>query len=438
MKINAISLQNSIFYLLFLSVWLIITGTAYPQDHAEIIPGAKGKVCLKCHEKFKETVRNRYVHPLMKNGECTGCHVPHASSHKNLLTAGPSMLCYDCHKKILPENANSAHGVVNEGRCDQCHNSHGSNYQFILKRSGNSLCLDCHKDLNETINKNRFNHGAMKTGKGCLNCHEPHASNRFKKLLKNDAPALCLRCHTTDKPSFKQKHLNYAVADSNCNSCHNPHGSEKKGILFASVHKPVSEKKCTECHAGPASSTPLKVMAQGSELCRKCHKDMMDNTLKKDRVHWPLMNNTGCLNCHTPHGAKQKMLLKGSVSSVCGACHSDTIELQKQSIENPENKMLCEPVKTGNCVTCHSPHSSDSVLLMVKPTGFELCGTCHEWQTHSTHPIGEKITDTRNKNLALDCYSCHNGCGTKNKPFMLHYGTTHEVCIQCHIERLKS
>ncbi|MCJ7540358.1 MAG: cytochrome c3 family protein [Desulfobacterales bacterium] len=414
----------------------MLAGTAYPQDNVKLKAGAKGEVCLKCHEKFQKTIKSRYVHPLMKNGECTGCHVPHASSHKNLLSAGPTKLCYNCHKKVLPENANSAHRVVEEGKCNKCHNSHGSNNKFILTKSGNSLCLDCHKDMNEKINANKFNHDALKKGKGCLNCHDPHSSNGFKMLLKKDAPSLCLGCHKTDKPSFKTKHMNYAVADSNCNSCHNPHGSDKNGILFAAVHKPVSEKKCTECHAGPESSTPLKVKVQGSELCRKCHKDMMDKTFSKNRVHWPLMDNTGCLNCHSPHGAKQKMLLKGPVVSVCGRCHSDTVELQKLSIDSPENKKLCEPVKTGNCIICHSPHSSDNVLRMVKSSGMELCGECHEWQTHSTHPIGEKIIDQRNKNLTLDCYSCHSGCGTENNPFLLHFETTHEVCIQCHLERL--
>jgi len=435
MIINGKHIQNATLFLLCVLGSLIVAGTAYPQDNVKLITGAKGKLCLKCHEKLQETVKNRYVHPLMKNGECTGCHVPHASSHKNLLTAGPTKLCYNCHKKVLPEKATSAHRVVEEGQCNKCHSSHGSNNKFILITSGDPLCLDCHKDIAEKINKNRFSHKALKTGRGCLNCHDPHSSNGFKMLLKKDAPSLCLGCHKTDKPSFQSKHMNYAVAGSNCRSCHDPHGSDKKGILYAAVHKPVSEKKCTECHAGPQSSTPLKVKKQGSELCRQCHKDMMDKTFNKNRVHWPLLDNTGCLNCHSPHGAKQKMLLKGPLVSVCGACHADTIELQKLSIDNPKNENLCKPVKAGNCIVCHAPHSSDNELLMVKSSSVDLCSECHQWQTHSTHPIGEKIIDKRNKNLTLDCYSCHRSCGTGNYPRMMHYENTYEMCVQCHLER---
>jgi len=435
MIINGKHIQHATLFLICVLGSLIVVRAAYPQNKVKLIPGAKGKLCLKCHEKFRETIKNRYVHPLMKKGECTGCHVPHASSHKNLLTDGPTKLCYNCHQKVLPEKANSAHKIVEEGQCNKCHSSHGSNNKFILIKSGNALCLDCHKDINEKINKNRFNHKALKTARGCLNCHDPHSSNNFNNLLTKDAPSLCLGCHKTNKPSFKKKHLNYSVANSNCRSCHSPHGSDKKGILFANVHKPVSEKKCSECHAGPGSSTPLKVKKHGSELCRQCHKTMMDKTFNKKRVHWPLLDNTGCLNCHSPHGAKQKMLLKRPVGKVCGACHIDTIELQKLSIDNPKNEDLCKPVKTGNCIVCHAPHSSDNELLMVKSTSMVLCGECHEWQTHSTHPIGEKIIDQRDKNLTVDCYSCHRSCGTGNNPKMMHYENTYEMCVQCHLER---
>ncbi len=269
MKIKGIHLRNTMLYLLCVLGSLIIAGAVYPQDKVRLKAGVKGKVCLKCHEKFQKTIKSRYVHPLMKKGECTGCHVPHASSHKNLLTAGPTKLCQECHKKVLPENARSIHMAVKEGNCKTCHNSHGSNNKFILIKSGNDLCLDCHKDMGEKIKNDNFKHRSLMKGKGCLNCHDPHASTRLNFLLKKDAPSLCLGCHKTDKPSFKKRHMNYAVADSDCRSCHNPHGSNKRGILYDDAHAPVKENKCTECHLGPTSSTPRKTKKQGTELCRQ-------------------------------------------------------------------------------------------------------------------------------------------------------------------------
>ena len=64
-----------------------------------------------------------------------------------------------------------------------------------------------------------------------------------------------------------------------------------------------------------------------------------------------------------------------------------------------------EPIDDGSCTACHSPHSSDNALLLEEADLNELCGTCHDWQRHSSHPIGDEVIDPRNPNLALDCSS---------------------------------
>jgi predicted CXXCH cytochrome family protein len=436
MNIKGIYLNRLTHLFICIAGFLIIAAPAYCQNTFKLKPGAKGNVCLKCHENFKSQIKNRYVHPLMKNGECTGCHVTHTSAHKNLLKAAPSKLCYDCHKKILPENAASSHQIVLQGDCIKCHLPHGSDNKLFLKKTGNDLCLDCHEDIREKIKLNRFKHKPMEKGSGCLNCHVPHASEQLPFLLKKDSPSLCLGCHKTNESSFQKKHMNYPVANSNCRSCHNPHGSNEEGLLYDVAHTPVKEKKCDTCHLKPTSSGTPEIRKQGNQLCQQCHKETIDKLLSKNKVHWPLVDNTGCLNCHNPHATKQDKLLKGPVKTVCGKCHSDTVELQQISISNPKNKRLCEPVKTGNCVVCHLPHGADNILnidqaeITNKP-----CGKCHEWQTHSTHPIGEKIVDSRNKNITIDCLSCHKACGTENNPSMLPFETTYDLCVDCHIDR---
>lgn len=436
MKIKGVNLRYTTLFSLCIIISLIIAAPAYSKGEFKLKAGAKGKICLKCHETFKETLKRRYVHPLLKKGECTGCHVPHTSSHKKLLTAGSNKLCQNCHTEVLPEKARSTHGIVVEGNCKNCHDSHGSDNKSILIKSGNGLCLDCHKDMSDNVGNLRFKHKSLDKGKGCLNCHNPHASAKSNFLLERDVPFLCMKCHKTNKLTFKRQHMNYNVAKSNCNSCHDPHGSNTRGIIFDVAHAGVAKRKCTECHQKPTAPNPLKTKKQTTELCRECHKDMVAQTFNKNRVHWPLVDNVGCLNCHSPHATKQQKLLKGSIVDVCGKCHSDTVKLQEWSINNPKNKKLCEPVKTGNCISCHSPHASDNVLLITQPSiTADLCGRCHEWQTHSTHPIGEKVIDPRDKNLTMGCLSCHKACGTGNKPDMLTFDTTYELCIQCHPER---
>jgi predicted CXXCH cytochrome family protein len=89
------------------------------------------------------------------------------------------------------------------------------------------------------------------------------------------------------------------------------------------------------------------------------------------------------------------------------------------------------PIDQGNCTVCHSPHASDNVFLLQGKSLIDLCGTCHNWKAHSTHPIGEKAVDPRNRNLTLDCLSCHRSHGSPFKSFAS-FDTAADLCVQCH------
>jgi predicted CXXCH cytochrome family protein len=89
------------------------------------------------------------------------------------------------------------------------------------------------------------------------------------------------------------------------------------------------------------------------------------------------------------------------------------------------------PVESGMCVACHSPHGSSGTHLVDQPSIVALCTSCHDYEKHSAHPIGENAVDPRNKNLRVDCLSCHKGHGTEFK-WMLLAATNLELCTQCH------
>ncbi len=433
MKRNLINMRYTILFLSIIICGLMISAPASPENKFRLKTGAKGEICLKCHEGFKEKLKDRFVHTPVKTGECSGCHNPHTSYYGNLLDNVSERICLKCHQKERHENARSAHTVVMEGNCTKCHDPHASNNRSVLLKSGNELCFDCHADMGNKVKSVRFKHKPV--NENCLECHDPHASAKFAFLLKDDTPAICIKCHKVDKPSFIKQHMNYPVAASKCDGCHDSHGSNKAVIVYETVHDPVAKKKCGECHADPASPSPLAIKKDGVELCRECHKSMVEETFNKNRIHWPLLDRSGCLNCHNAHAAKQTKLLTESVRGVCGKCHKDTTALQEISINNPKNPGLCKPVKEGNCIDCHSPHAADNILLVDKPSmSYDVCGKCHNWQAHSTHPLGEKFIDQRNKNLSVDCMSCHRACGTGNKPRMTHFDTITETCVQCHQE----
>lgn len=409
--------------LVMLAVCLFFAGTrSYSQDAAfKLKPGATGKICMTCHVTFQDKLKSPSVHTPVRTGDCSKCHNPHASSFGKLLYADPSKLCAQCHA-MVPDKAASVHQVVLAGNCVVCHDTHASPYPKNLLKKGNELCYGCHKGIAEKAGKAKFKHYPVE--KGCLSCHSAHASMTSRSLLKEPVPSLCVSCHKTGTQNFVKRHMNYPVAKANCISCHNPHGSSRGGILFDTVHKPVVEKMCAQCHDDPGSADPFRVKKEGYGLCQVCHSTMINDMLGKNRMHWPVVSRRGCLSCHTPHASAETALLSGPRVKLCASCHEDTIARQDRALGKHA------PVTQGSCNACHAPHSSNNTFLLNKDI-IDQCGTCHNWKLHSSHPVGEKMRDPRNKNLYVQCLSCHSSHGT---PFekMIFFATTPEMCTQCH------
>ena len=381
------------------------------------------KLCLTCHTDFEEKLKSRFVHTPLRSGECSGCHSPHASSHGKLLSADPSRICAGCHDSVIPANAKSTHKVVVDGLCDKCHDPHASDNPANLRAKGDDLCFGCHTELGETVKNARFRHNPVQ--QGCLTCHAAHGSDQSVKLLKTAAPGLCGNCHKPDTAAFVARHRKYPVGRASCTSCHDPHGSNQPALLQNSVHAPVATGTCEQCHEAPDSPTPFATKRPGFELCKGCHADMVNATMSKRHLHWPAADQKGCVNCHNPHASKQEKLLKERTAPLCGRCHADTL---KRIAAIPVKHA---PVDGGSCTACHSPHGSDGVYLLDQPSIIKACAACHDYDTHSAHPIGEKAIDPRNKNLHVDCLSCHKGHGTDFK-WMLLAATNVELCTQCH------
>jgi predicted CXXCH cytochrome family protein len=420
-------------FAILLAVALAIPGAARPQSAAvqqkfKLKPGAVGTTCLECHASFADVLKKPFVHTPVKSKDCTGCHNPHAAQHGKLLDASPTQTCLNCHTDIVPERAKSTHKPLAEKGCAICHDPHASAAKFNLVKPGNELCAGCHKPIIEQAQKAKFKHRPV--DQGCSTCHNPHGSAKAEDLLKVDVPELCVKCHKTDGQIFAKQHMNYPVGKSRCTSCHDPHGSDKRGMLYNRVHAPVAKQMCNQCHEAPNSPKKFQPKVAGAELCRGCHAQKMTDMLDKSRVHVAVVEGDACLNCHNPHASKTPGLVKrGGMVTTCGACHPDTIRRQKLSPTKHD------PVESGQCTACHDPHSSNGALMLINPDIIEGCGVCHDWLKHSSHPMGAKFVDPRNKNLTVQCLSCHRAHGTEYK-HMMPYATTSDTCTKCH-ERFK-
>lgn len=86
----------------------------------------------------------------------------------------------------------------------------------------------------------------------------------------------------------------------------------------------------------------------------------------KKHAHPPVKDGD-CVLCHNPHSSPNEKLLKKAGNDLCFECHD------AQMFKNP----VVHPPVSDSCLSCHEPHYSDSPKL-TKEAGIKLCYTCHE------------------------------------------------------------
>lgn len=114
----------------------------------------------------------------------------------------------------------------------------------------------------------------------------------------------------------------------------------KPGIVILSVHKPVADRQCDQCHN---LDSPGGDMAKDATLCDKCHADQRR---EQGWDHGPINLGT-CIPCHLPHRSSHEHLLAMAVPDLCLNCH------QAVTPEGPDYHRVDN---FASCTTCHDPH----------------------------------------------------------------------------------
>jgi predicted CXXCH cytochrome family protein len=206
-----------------------------------------------------------------------------------------------------------------------------------------------------------------------------------------------------------------------CEQCHNPHGSDNKGLIKSIAHQPFAQGRCGNCHQ-VTGSDPRKTNLTGKDLCLTCHAKMAQ-VLKEKQVHPPVAGGQ-CTACHTPHASEVKGLIRAKERGVCLTCHT-TVEERFRAAKAFHPEQAAE----GRCTACHKPHSSDRPRLLAGDP-LKLCGGCHATHAALSHPMGSSIIDPRN-NEPVTCLSCHGPHGTAY-PRFLRGSQRRDLCIECH------
>ncbi len=254
--------------------------------------------------------------------------------------------CVECHPKMAARfSTGNVHAPVKNQQCGACHLPHGLVGGLFFRQEQPDLCYGCHQEVRKTA-KDKSAHNPRGAGK-CSNCHQPHNSP-LPALLKKDASSTCYQCH--DRSGFEKKYRHAPLAKG-CRTCHDPHRSANSGLLIQ-----ARDTLCLSCHA------------VGEEKFQNMHN------------RYPVTG--GCLKCHTPHASDRPGLLKTTFhqpvsANKCDACHlvkNGVISTRKPVNElcldchrttAVDRKSMHRPYTENKCATCHTPHASDAVALLV-------------------------------------------------------------------------
>lgn len=115
---------------------------------------------------------------------------------------------------------------------------------------------------------------------------------------------------------------------------------KKKEPVLLSVHKPVADGKCQECHdyEGDLGAVPVD-----ARLCDMCH---LEQRRREGWDHGPINLGT-CIPCHVPHRSRHEHLLSKQMTELCLDCHVDT---------SPDDGEYHDVSNFADCTTCHDPH----------------------------------------------------------------------------------
>jgi len=283
---------------------------------------------------------------------------------------------------------------------------------------------------------------------------------------------VCYTCHPDSEVKFIKTNTHKPVMDGLCSSCHDGHGSDKKGLLLAktddpklcsgcheelmretpegSVHPLFKSGKCLDCHDAHGSNISGMLAGKQGQLCFSCHEKGMKNETAAIKSEHPTFTAGECTKCHNPHKTKLDNLLLTGTPDLCLSCHiklrndmrrKEDCEKLRTSADTEANAAaikecdevtvyLHAPSALENCLRCHKSHVSAEPGLMIRPVQ-QLCAECHDYRTDAFGKAHIYIEAG-----AMDCNKCHDPHTSKGPMFFrdtMHKPFNPGECGECHM-----
>jgi len=170
------------------------------------------------------------------------------------------------------------------------------------------------------------------------------------------------------------------------------------------------------------------------ELCGKCHEKTIRDQQTAVVKHSPVTEESACTNCHDPHAAQESNLLLADGLDICLKCHDKPVKTEKQEFADMKQMLATNPYPHGpiqnrDCSACHNPHGSPYFQLLTNQyaqnfyapffiSNYDLCFRCHD-ATLATEEHTTSATEFRDGDRNLHfvhvnrashgrtCRSCH-------------------------------
>lgn len=208
-------------------------------------------------------------------------------------------------------------------------------------------------------------------------------------------------------------------------NCLECHEDKTKG---KAVHSAIA-MGCSTCHnvKSDGTTTTVELVAPKNELCFTCHEKS-----KEEVLHQPYEKGQ-CVTCHSPHSSDFPKQTRAEGNALCLACHADRrvtgdkVELfASQEISAQEFEGIPKILPNDKAQIGH-PFASHPVSGMADPTNPAQkisCMSCHEQHASSQQSLIRTAKNEKNGDI---CNACHQAYEAQRRAENLKkYGTAEQ------------
>ncbi|KAB3541866.1 MAG: hypothetical protein C5617_008955, partial [ANME-2 cluster archaeon] len=400
--------------------------------------------------EYNESIWNVTLDDPYTPGRCIDCHnetdslkMPHGNaSGKDLLYQQSPQLCYNgkgnqtCHNSTLvrttlnqeEEFNKTTHHPLGDGKlaCKACHDNHGSKYRYDL--------------LKYYTNGTNPNTGSSEIGYNssfyalCLVCHLEE-----KLVAKMSGEADSHLANYMNKTNFRDKYYGFGAGFSSSNKPKNIHSPQTETGTYDSAH---AQSNCYSCHNPHGSNNPATTRFTAKGDGKTFNYTYITDVAYPDDNTWTVLDHANWNNTTANRGGG--LYLTGSG---CG-CHDGWATLQLGYFTY-RTYIDYEPAGGAGCLECHDNGRSDAIRPIVNLTAIKLAmhtNLSGAFRTGSdlqgTDRNFTKWLENRNytpeqiNNISTDnaiCWACHSTNGTPPYPgFHPDRTLSPYKCPKCH------